>query len=332
MIKIDLISGFLGAGKTTFANKLLKYYMSQGLRPVYIVNEFGKTGLDAEVMRADGFEAIEMEGGCICCTLRQNVASTIVEIIETFAPTNIVFEPSGIFIFDNFYDIFKNPEIATTCEMGAVITVVDGVNFNFAKVRYGSFVYNQIKNAPIILLSKLDKISDAATHELVCDIKNINPNVEIINPSQGGTSTCGSFFAHLQTLQHLPATEYDNASFGLDFEQRKGKLPHAQDTTSLAAETTTPHKKLHTATLQPEPDTILSNKMLANFIAKYKAQEFGNVYRLKGVVRGESGLLLLNFAHDDITYTKFAGMAKEGITVIGEDIMIDNIKNALTHN
>ena len=73
MINIDIVSGFLGAGKTTFANMLLRYYINSGLRPVYIVNEFGKTGLDAEIIKADGFEAVEIEGGCICCTLEDDI-------------------------------------------------------------------------------------------------------------------------------------------------------------------------------------------------------------------------------------------------------------------
>ena len=132
MVKLDMISGFLGAGKTTFSSLLLRHYMNQSLRPVYIVNEFGKAGLDADIIKSDGFEAIEMEGGCICCTLKDDVSTAIIRIIDTFAPTNIVFEPSGIFVFSNFFDIFKDPEINKRREMGSVITIIDSLNFTAA--------------------------------------------------------------------------------------------------------------------------------------------------------------------------------------------------------
>jgi len=77
MIKLDIISGFLGAGKTTFCNKILRHYLDCGLRPVFIVNEFGKTSLDAEIIKADGFDALEIEGGCICCTLKDDIAASV---------------------------------------------------------------------------------------------------------------------------------------------------------------------------------------------------------------------------------------------------------------
>ena len=103
MIELDVISGFLGAGKTTLSNILLARYLKAGERAVYIVNEFGETDTDAGLLRSEGFTAVTLPNGCICCTLRTEMVLALRGVINTFAPTKIVFETSGIFIYDRFY-------------------------------------------------------------------------------------------------------------------------------------------------------------------------------------------------------------------------------------
>ena len=292
MIKIDVISGFLGVGKTTFANKLLRHYMESGLRPVYIVNEFGQTGLDAEIIKADGFDAVEIEGGCICCTLKDDVAVAIVNVINTFSPTNIVFEPSGIFIFDNFFDILKQPEINKQCEIGSVITVVDSVNFSFSKAMYGSFVFNQIKNAPIILLSKLEKIN-CDVNELICDIKNINPTAFILAKTW---------------------SDWGEDDFKLLLNQ-KGNLPtnhHA-------------HHHSHLKSITVKLDKPLTQEKINELVDCCKSGTFGNLCRVKGILASEKQHFLLNIAMQDVSLTKFRGMAETMLTFIGQAVNDEEI-------
>jgi G3E family GTPase len=297
MVKIDLLSGFLGAGKTTFANLLLRYYMNAGLRPVYIVNEFGKTGLDADIIKADGFDAMEIEGGCICCSLKEDVATAVIEVIETFSPTNIVFEPSGIFIFDNFFEMLKRPEIGEKCEIGTIITVVDGVNFSFAKATYGNFIYNQIKNAPILLLSKLEKTTQSVD-ELIADVKNINPDALVISKIW---------------------SEWDTADFDFVINQRKG-LPaqhHAHSHSNLRSTSV----KLKEVFTQQKIDTLID---------RCKSGDFGNLYRVKGIIVTNEHPVLLNIAVHDVTLTKFKGIPEPTLTFIGESVneeaIVDFIK------
>ena len=293
-VKIDLLSGFLGAGKTTFANLLLRYYMNAGLRPVYIVNEFGKTGLDADIIKADGFDAMEIEGGCICCSLKEDVATAVVEVIETFSPTNIVFEPSGIFIFDNFFEMLKRPEIGEKCEIGTIITVVDGVNFSFAKATYGNFIYNQIKNAPILLLSKLEKTKQSVD-ELIADVKNINPDALVISKIW---------------------SEWDTADFELLVNQRRG-LPaqhHAHSHSNLRSTSV----KLKEPFTQQKIDTL---------IERCKSGDFGNLYRVKGIIVTNEHPVLLNIAVQDVTLTKFKGIPEPTLTFIGETVNEEAIAN-----
>ena len=287
MVKMDIISGFLGAGKTTFANKLLRKYLDSGLRPVYIVNEFGQTGLDAEIIRADGFEAVEIEGGCICCTLKNDISAAVIKVIDAFSPTNIVFEPSGIFIFDNFTDILKQPQIYGKCEVANVFTVVDGVNFNFSKTVYVNFLYNQIKNASIILISKLEKTKQNVD-EIICDVKNINPDAFIMSKIWN---------------------DWSSADFELLLNN--GKYPrmahHAHH-----------HGNLRSVTVKPvKPFT---RDEIDRFLACCESGAFGDLCRVKGVVEIEKQTVLLNITMRDVVQTNFNGVSEQTLTFIGQTV------------
>ena len=286
--KIDIISGFLGVGKTTFANMLLHYYLNAGFRPVYIVNEFGETGLDAEIVRADGFEAVDIFGGCICCTLKDDIAVAIREIMDSFSPTHIVFEPSGAFVFDNFFDMLKEPRIDGRCEIQSVTTIVDSVNFAFSKVLYGSFLYNQIRNSPVILFSKLEK-SGADLDELICDVKNINPDAYVISKVW---------------------SDWD----GSDFELLLGRQQKEVHTTHRARH----HGRLQSVTAKPEMG--FTQDGLDRFLACCKSGAFGELCRVKGIVKLENRQMLLNIAMQDVALGAFEGTAEPSLTFIGHTV------------
>jgi len=287
MVKIDIISGFLGAGKTTFSNMLLRHYMNAGLCPVYIVNEFGETGLDAEIIQGEGFQAIEIDGGCICCTLQYDIATSIKEVIEAFSPTNIVFEPCGIFIFDNFFDILKQPGLYEKCEVQNVITIVDSVNFTFAKAAYGSFIYNQIKNAETILLSKLERTTQDV-EELLCDVKNINPNAHIMS----------KIF-----------TDWDAADFEFLLNQPK-----------TLREEHRAHQHNNFKTLTVKLKQPFTQDKLDQFVSHCADGTFGDLVRVKGVVQTDTQSVLVNIAMQDAVLAEFKRMAEPSMTFVGKKI------------
>jgi len=284
MVQIDIVSGFLGAGKTTFSNMLLKRYMDSGLRPVYIVNEFGQTGLDAEIIQADGFQAIELDGGCICCTLQYDIATSMKQVMEAFSPTNIVFEPCGIFIFDNFFDILKQPGLYERCEIANIITIVDSVNFSFSKTPYGSFIYNQIKNAEAILLSKLER-GVQNVEELICDVRGINPD------------------AYITTKVWA---DWDAQDFELLLDRPKGPRTEYR---------AYQHNKFKTLTIPL--DQLFTQDKIDRFLSACTSGTFGDLCRVKGVVRTETHSVLLNIAMQDVVQEKFKGMAEPSLTFVG---------------
>lgn len=291
MVKIDIISGFLGAGKTTFVNLLLKHYISEGLRPVCIVNEFGEIGLDSKIINANGFTAVEIEGGCICCTLKDDIAKTIVEVIEKLNPTNIVFEPSGIFIFDNFYDIINSDELKGKCELSNAITIVDSLNFNFSKIKYGSFIYNQIRNTTKIVISKLEKEQNEI-EELFCDINNINSETTIFSK------------------------KWDL------WEKQDFDLLLSKSDTPIQGHPTHKHKKIKTFTINSKLN--LTPKQFDTLIDLNANYFFGDIFRIKGIINIDGKQKLLNIALENVCLEDFKGIAKTTLTFIGENI--DNMK------
>ncbi|MCL2367053.1 MAG: GTP-binding protein [Oscillospiraceae bacterium] len=298
MINLDLITGFLGAGKTTFCSILLKHYMEKGARPVYIVNEFGQTGLDAEIIKADGFNAVEMFGGCICCTLKGEVSVAILKVIEAFSPTHIVFEPSGIFIFDEFFNILKQEQIRDKCVLGNVITIIDGVNFNYSKAKFGSFLYNQIKNAPTLIISKLEKNKYTAD-ELIADLKNINPDALIMAKIW---------------------EKFDAQTFDVLLNERKGMHFDHPD-----------HIHGHFQSITIKPDMVFVQEKLDMFADLCIAGVFGDLYRVKGVLKTESGSILLNIANEDVNIEHFKGYSEETLTFIGNNVNSDEIEQFFQH-
>jgi len=213
------------------------------------------------------------------------VAFTVKKVIDEFAPTNIVFEPSGIFIFDNFFEIFKHPEIGKKCSLGSVLTVVDSINFTFARAAYGSFIYNQIKNSATLLLSKLERTKQDV-EELICDIRNINSDALI-------TTKIWS--------------EWDDSDFEAVLESKK-----VHDLSHRAHY----HSNLSSVCIKIERN--LAQNDIDNIIAACKSGAFGEIYRVKGIIPTENGPVLLHIAVQDAVQTKFRGMAEPSITFIGQ--------------
>lgn len=300
MVKLNIISGFLGAGKTTFVNLLLRHYMSKGLKPVYIVNELGQQVLDAEVIKANGFTAVEMEGGCVCCSLKEDIKTALDEVIDKFMPDVIVFEPSGVFVFDNFLDILKNESLAKKCEIGQVFTIVDSVNFVKTEAVYGSFIHNQIKNAQTLLISKLEKLetTNHDVNDIICDIRNINDEALVI------------------------AQKWSE----LDFDKLFTLI---EDNPAKFANTVGHHHHVfRTYTGPVERD--LTKADVDHIVQKHKEKYWGDIYRIKGILKVDGALTLLNIALEDVEHRPYKGYTEPSMTFIGNSVNEGAIKEFLS--
>ena len=177
MIKIDVISGFLGAGKTTLIKKLFESGF-HGEKIVLIENEFGEIGIDGGFLKESGIEIKEINSGCICCSLVGDFSSSIKEIIEKFNPERIIVEPSGVGKLSDIINAIK--EIEAEVKLNILATVVDGPKTKVYLKNFGEFFINQVDAADTVIINKIDKLNDEKLLEVVGLIKEKNPHANII--------------------------------------------------------------------------------------------------------------------------------------------------------
>ncbi|MFR2259716.1 MAG: GTP-binding protein, partial [Clostridium sp.] len=155
MTKIDIISGFLGAGKTTFIKKLLQEAI-KGEQVVLIENEFGQIGIDGGFLKDSGIEIREMNSGCICCSLVGDFGKSLEEVLTKYKPERVIIEPSGVGklsdVMNAVRDVAKNLDV----KLNSAVTIVDATKCKMYMKNFGEFFNNQIENAGTIVMSRTD--------------------------------------------------------------------------------------------------------------------------------------------------------------------------------
>ena len=177
--KVDIVSGFLGAGKTTFIKKLIGEAI-QGEQTVLIENEFGEIGIDGGFLKDSGVEIKEMNSGCICCSLAGDFATSLKEILTKFKPDRIIIEPSGVGKLSDVMKAVADVEEELEVEHNCAVTVVDVKKCKMYMKNFGEFFNNQIQFAGTIILSRADIADQKKIDEAVVLIRNINSTATII--------------------------------------------------------------------------------------------------------------------------------------------------------
>ena len=179
MTKIDIVSGFLGSGKTTFIKKLLEENIVQE-KVVIVENEFGKVGIDGSLLQETGIDIVEINSGCICCTLVGEFSRAIELVIKTYQPDRVIIEPSGV---------GKLSEVLSSCteftsqdqiKLNGIVTIVDVVKYEMNLEYVTEYFEDQIRNANTIFLSRTQKATVEEVQYIVEDIKRINKNANIV--------------------------------------------------------------------------------------------------------------------------------------------------------
>ena len=179
MTKIDIVSGFLGAGKTTFIKKMLEEVF-QGQKVVLIENEFGEIGIDGGFLKDSGIEISEMNSGCICCSLVGDFGKNLNEVIEKFHPDRILIEPSGVGklsdVMKSVIDVEKTHDVA----LNGLITVVNATKASKQMKAFGEFFNNQIEYATTIILSRSQNATPQQLELCVKQMQALNGKAAII--------------------------------------------------------------------------------------------------------------------------------------------------------
>ena len=178
MSKVDIISGFLGAGKTTLIKKLIQDCLGHE-KVVLIENEFGEIGIDGSFLKEAGIEITEMNSGCICCSLVGDFSEALKQVVAKYHPDCIIIEPSGV---GKLSDVIKAVENVHSDELqlNSFVTVIDVKKCKTYSLNFGEFFNNQIEYASTIILSRTQDVSMDKVQEAIDIIKSMNTTASII--------------------------------------------------------------------------------------------------------------------------------------------------------
>ncbi len=179
MTKIDIFSGFLGAGKTTLIKKLLQEALDAS-KVVLIENEFGEIGIDGGFLKEAGIQVNEMNSGCICCSLVGDFGSSLKEVIETYHPERILIEPSGVGKLSDVMKAVQNVDTDAKVELNSAVVVVDANKCKMYAKNFGEFFLNQIEHAGTIILSRTADISESKLNTVLEIIREHNDKATVI--------------------------------------------------------------------------------------------------------------------------------------------------------
>ena len=196
MTKIDIISGFLGAGKTTFIKRLIQEAIA-GEKVVLIENEFGEIGIDGGFLKDAGIEIREMNSGCICCSLVGDFGKSLSEVLTKYAPDRVIIEPSGVGKLSDVMKAVKDVASEIEVELNSAVTVADAGKVRMYMKNFGEFFNNQIENAGTIVLSRTD----------IADPKKVQKAVEMIREKNQHAAIVTTPISQLEGSQLLEIIE-----------------------------------------------------------------------------------------------------------------------------
>ena len=179
MTQVDIISGFLGAGKTTLIKKLLSEAL-KGEQVVLIENEFGEIGIDGGFLKEAGINITEMNSGCICCSLVGDFGKALKEVTEKYHPDRIIIEPSGVGKLSDVRKAVEDAADAAHLEVNSLITVANASKIKMYMRTFGEFYNNQVENAGAIILSRTQNLTEEKQMEAAALVREKNPNAVII--------------------------------------------------------------------------------------------------------------------------------------------------------
>ena len=323
MADIYIISGFLGAGKTTLIQKLLKeFFTSQ--RVVLIENDFGEISIDSALLKGGGIEVKEINSGCICCSLFGDFVKAIGEIESKFHPDSIIIEPSGVGKLSDVARACADPRILPLAQVKIKVTVVDVNHAHLYLANFGEFFADQVNNADIILLSRCEKYPEKI-ESAVKLIKTLNAKADIITVPWSNLAA-EAIFAATNNLEATEESAHDHM---------EGDALHDSEHCHCDAHDHE-HNHNHEAEDIFDTITIRTNKVfsadeLRERFSLLERQTEGTILRGKGIVHSRDGYLNVQYLPGEIEITDCATSGGT-ICLIGRDLNQEDITNLFNHD
>jgi G3E family GTPase len=270
-VKVDIFSGFLGAGKTMLIKKLL-IEKAYDKNTVIIENEFGEIGIDGQILKECNIEIKEINSGCICCQVSGNFGEAVMEIINKYNPENIIIEPSGVAKLSEILNILQGAAFQHKIEIRNIFTLVDIRNYDMYLMNFKEFYENQIKKANKIVLSRSQLVDDNIIKATINSIKKLNNKAEII----------------FKPWNKLNAKNF----FDGNSVQDKAEVSLVKDNINKVLRKEANHSAKEI--FESYPIDIMRNVNIQEIKKKFeiidKNENFGRIIRAKGVIRGTDGV------------------------------------------
>ncbi|KEI99433.1 cobalamin biosynthesis protein CobW [Clostridium botulinum A2B3 87] len=291
MIKVNLISGFLGAGKTTLIKKVLENVKEEKI--VIIENEFGEVAIDGDLIKKEGFDVFELRSGCICCIMKQDFEDSLQKVIEEYKPDRIIIEPTGISSLSQLLDILEKDNFKDKININRVITVVDSTSYLEEKDAFGEFYMDQVENAEILIVSKTQMVDKSTLKKVKESLRECNKK------------------ANIKTL----AFEEFNKEYILNFLDEDSSRDIKRDSVEVMISTEDGFESLGVKT-----NKIFEIREINEIVSKLFTGKYGDVIRIKGFLKGEKEIIQINCTKKVHNIETVEDSKEIKICIIGQDL------------
>lgn len=309
-VKVDIFSGFLGAGKTRLIKKLIndKYYKE---KIAIVENEFGEVSIDGAILRETNTVITEINSGCICCQVSGNFKKSILNILDNYEVERLIVEPTGVAKLSELKRVFEEKELSDVVEIDRLITVVDGERFYIYLNNFRKFFVDQIRAADVIVISRTQLIDKDKLNKVVNDIKNLNSKGIVIDKEWG----------KVRAQDLIPSNNERIKEINKSFRRPIVKNNRGVNTYSDSADDTFQTFAMNLSR------TISKNELISKFNFVANTDNFGEIIRAKGIVKlNDDTMNQFDFSLDEFSIESVSYEGEGLISFIGLDLNKDEIK------
>ena len=315
-LRVNLLFGFLGSGKTTLLRRILGE--RGGERPMaVIVNEFGEVGVDGDVIAGNSVNLVELTSGCLCCTLRGSLMSAVEELREKAAVEQIVVEATGVASPGDMLEDLNDSRIAHEIDVGPLVTVVDAPKFTRLRQMLGEFYEEQVENADVLVLNKIDLATQAELEDAKAAVREINPDAVLLFAEQGDTDLAllldgpeSELLAQMKA--EVTGSAHHDHAHGVEHDHRGHDHDHDHA-----------HAPAESFVMEAAGD--YSRAALVEAFAAMPA----NVWRSKGFVTVDGAPSMLQFTMGQLEIESAPARERAYLVVIGEELDRSVVESAV---